>query len=166
MTGQEAGSERMGTIRGICISTEKGTAKRPVPAAELVENWGLRGDAHAGRWHRQVSLLGLAQIEDFRARGADVSFGAFGENLVVEGFHPRTLPVGARLQIGEALLEVTQIGKECHSHCGIYRTMGDCIMPREGIFTRVLRGGPVRVGDTIELLAESPAPAREAAAVK
>ena len=144
----------MGTIHAICISEEKGTAKREIPQAELVEDWGLRGDAHAGRWHRQVSLLGLEQIEAFRARGADVAFGAFGENLVVEGFDLKTLPVGTRLRAGDVLLEVTQIGKQCHSRCEIYKTMGDCIMPREGIFARVLRGGSLRAGDAIAVCPE------------
>jgi len=138
-----------GTIRGICISEKKGTQKHEVPEAELVEEWGIQGDAHAGKWHRQVSLLGLGQIEEFRARGADVAFGAFGENLVVEGFRFRELPVGTVFQIGDVVLEMTQIGKECHSHCEIYKKMGDCIMPREGVFARVLHGGTIRKGDKI-----------------
>lgn len=141
----------MGVIHSICISEEKGTQKHEVPEAELVEDWGIRGDAHAGHWHRQVSLLGLGQIEDFRARGAEVAFGAFGENLVVEGFHFRELPVGTLFQIGDVLLEMTQIGKECHSHCQIYKKMGDCIMPREGVFAKVLHGGKVRIGDEITI---------------
>ena len=145
----------MGRLRGICISEEKGTAKHEVPAAELIEDWGLRDDAHAGKWHRQVSLLGLSQIEEFRARGADIPFGAFGENLIVEGFQPRLLPVGTRLRIGEALLEITQIGKECHQHCAIRKAMGDCIMPREGVFARVLRGGVILLGDEI-LVSDEP----------
>ena len=139
----------MGVIRGICISEKKGTQKHEVPEAELKVEWGIEGDAHAGKWHRQVSLLGLEQIEAFRARGADVAFGAFGENLIVEGYHFRELPVGTRFQIGDVLLEMTQIGKECHSHCQIYQVMGDCIMPREGVFARVLKGGTIRTGDEI-----------------
>ena len=139
----------MGIIRGICISEEKGTQKHEIPEAELVEDWGIKGDAHAGKWDRQVSLLGLEQIEEFRARGADVQFGAFGENLIVEGFHFRTLPVGTVFQVGDAVLEMTQIGKECHSHCQIYKVMGDCIMPREGVFAKVLRGGMIKKGDEI-----------------
>lgn len=139
----------MGTIEAICISEKKGTQKHEIPEAKLVEEWGIEGDAHAGKWHRQVSLLGLQQIEDFRARGAEVDFGAFGENLIVDGFHFRSLPVGTRFRIGDVLLEMTQIGKECHSHCEIYKVMGDCIMPREGVFARVLHGGVVRKGDTI-----------------
>ena len=146
----------MGRIHAICISEKKGTQKHEVSSAKLVENWGIEGDAHAGTWHRQVSLLGLAQIEEFRSRGAKVEFGAFGENLVVEGYHFRELPVGTRFQAGEAILEMTQIGKECHSHCAIYHAMGDCIMPREGVFARVLRGGVIRTGDELVLLEKVP----------
>ena len=142
----------MGIIRAICTSEKKGTQKKEVSSAKLVENHGIEGDAYAGTWHRQVSLLGLAQIEEFRSRGAKVEFGAFGENLVVEGYHFRELPVGTRFQAGEAILEMTQIGKECHSHCPIYHAMGDCSMPREGVFARVLRGGEIHVGDEIVLL--------------
>ncbi len=144
----------MGIIRGICISEKKGTQKHEIPQAELKTEWGIEGDAHAGKWHRQVSLLGLEQIEEFRARGAEVDFGAFGENLIVEGYHFRELPVGSRFQIGDVLLEMTQIGKECHSHCQIFHLMGDCIMPREGVFARVLQGGTIQKGDSITLLSE------------
>ncbi len=144
----------MGIIRGICISEKKGTQKHEIPQAELKTEWGIEGDAHAGKWHRQVSLLGLEQIEEFRARGAEVDFGAFGENLIVEGYHFKELPVGTRFQIGDVLLEMTQIGKECHSHCQIYHVMGDCIMPREGVFARVLQGGTIQKGDTITMLSE------------
>lgn len=139
----------MGVIKAICISEKKGTQKHEVPEAVLTEDWGIEGDAHAGKWHRQVSLLGFQQIEEFRARGAQVQFGAFGENLIVDGFRFRELPVGTRLKAGEVLLEMTQIGKECHSHCEIYKVMGDCIMPREGVFAKVLQGGRVRPGDEL-----------------
>lgn len=139
----------MGIVHSICISEKKGTQKHEIPEAVVIEDWGIEGDAHAGKWHRQVSLLGLEQIEEFRARGADVAFGAFGENLVVEGYHLRTLPVGTLFQIGDVVLEMTQIGKECHSHCKIYKVMGDCIMPREGVFAKVLHGGTIRKGDVI-----------------
>ena len=144
----------MGTIRAICVSEKKGTQKRPVPQAELKTEWGLLGDAHAGVWHRQVSLLGLDQIEAFRARGARVDFGAFGENLVVEGYRMRDLPVGTVLRAGPVLLQITQIGKQCHSKCAIYETMGDCIMPREGVFARVLQGGTLRPGDAVTIIQE------------
>ena len=146
----------MGRIHAICISEKKGTQKHEVSSAKLVESWGIEGDAHAGTWHRQVSLLGLGQIEEFRRRGAKVEFGTFGENMVVEGYHFRELPVGTRFQAGEAILEMTQIGKECHSHCAIYHAMGDCIMPREGVFARVLRGGVIRTGDELVLLEKAP----------
>ena len=142
----------MGIIRGICISEKRGTQKTEVPEADLKVNWGIEGDAHGGSWHRQVSLLSLEKIEAFRKKGADVAFGAFGENLIVEGFDFASLPVGSRFRIGEAELEMTQIGKECHSDCAIRKAAGDCVMPREGIFVRVLAGGAVRAGDPIELV--------------
>ena len=146
----------MGIIRGICISERRGTQKTEVPEADLKVNWGIEGDAHGGNWHRQVSLLSLEKIEAFREKGADVNFGAFGENLIVEGFDFSSLPVGSRFRIGDAELEMTQIGKECHSHCAIYQTMGDCIMPREGVFAEVRKPGRIRVGDEILLLPEDP----------
>lgn len=142
----------MGRIIAVCTSEKKGTQKREVPSIVLKKDWGIEGDAHAGHWHRQVSLLALEQIEEFRAKGADIAFGAFGENVVTEGLDLRELPVGTRFLLGEALLELTQIGKECHSHCEIYKAMGDCIMPREGVFAKVLEGGVVRSGDEISLL--------------
>ncbi|MCC8028739.1 MAG: MOSC domain-containing protein [Lachnospiraceae bacterium] len=137
----------MGVIKGICISDIRGIQKKEVGTACLVEDWGLQEDAHAGHWHRQVSLLSFEKIEEFRKRGANVDFGAFGENIIVEGYDFKTLPIGTRFRCGTALLEMTQIGKECHSHCEIYKIMGDCIMPREGVFTKVLEGGPISVGD-------------------
>lgn len=142
----------MGKIIAICISEKKGTQKTEIDCAELKENYGILGDAHAGNWHRQVSLLSLEKIEEFRQKGADVAFGAFGENLVTEGFHLSQMSVGTCFQIGEAVLKLTQIGKECHSHCEIYKVMGDCIMPREGVFARVLKGGVIRPGDEIRAL--------------
>lgn len=142
----------MGKILAICISEKKGTQKKEVASAVLKPDWGIVGDAHAGNWHRQVSLLSVEKIEDFRAKGAEVDFGAFGENLVVEGFDLRKIPVGTRFQAGEAVLELTQIGKECHSHCNIYHTMGDCIMPREGVFTKVIKGGDICPGTEITML--------------
>lgn len=143
----------MGEIRAICISEQRGTKKYEIPQAELKEEWGIVGDAHAGHWHRQVSLLSQEKIDAFKLRGADIEYGAFGENLVVEGFDLAALPVGSRLQAGDVLLEVTQIGKECHSHCEIYERMGECIMPREGIFARVLHGGKIQKGDKLERVA-------------
>ena len=142
----------MGKILGICISEKRGTEKHEIQEANLVKDWGIEGDAHSGKWHRQVSLLSFEKIEDFRAKGAEVDFGAFGENLIVEGYDLRALPVGTRFQIGDAVLELTQIGKECHSHCQIYQRMGDCIMPREGVFAEVIEPGHIKVGDEITMI--------------
>lgn len=142
----------MGRIKAICISEKKGTQKTEVPEAELIVDYGIKGDAHAGKWHRQVSLLGYEKIEEFKEKGAKVDNGAFGENIIVEGFDLRNTPVGTRFQIGDALLELTQIGKECHSHCAIYHAVGDCIMPREGVFTKVRKGGIIHKGDEIKML--------------
>ena len=141
-----------GRVIAVCISEKKGTQKKEVPSIRLIPGHGIEGDAHAGKWHRQVSLLALEKIEAFRASGAEVDFGAFGENMIIEGFDLRTLPVGTRFRTGEALLELTQIGKECHTHCAIYHQTGDCIMPREGVFTIVLEGGEVKAGDDIEMI--------------
>ncbi len=146
----------MGILKGICISEKKGTKKYQIDEAYLRKDWGIEGDAHAGNWHRQVSLLSSDKIEAFRERGAEVSYGDFGENLIVEGFDFRNLPVGTRFRIGEALLEMTQIGKECHSHCAIYKTMGDCIMPREGVFAVVKEQGIIHVGDEVVCLGKDP----------
>ena len=141
----------MGKVIAICTSPARGTQKQPVPAARFTVDWGVVGDAHGGNWHRQVSLLSADKIEAFNARGADVKPGAFGENLVVEGIDFRSLPVGTLLRCGGVLLEMTQIGKECHSHCEIYKKMGECIMPREGVFARVLVPGEIKVGDEMTL---------------
>lgn len=140
----------MGVIKGICISENRGTAKHEIEEAILVKDWGIQGDAHAGHWHRQVSLLSYEKIEEFRKKGADIELGVFGENLIVSGYDFRNLAVGTRFQCGEAVLEMTQIGKECHSHCEIYKRMGECIMPREGVFAIVLHGGTIRKGDLLE----------------
>lgn len=142
----------MGTVLAVCTSAKKGVQKRDVHSAHFTPEWGIDGDAHAGKWHRQVSLLSADKIEAFRAKGAEVVYGDFGENLVVSGFDFRSLPVGTLLRCGEVLLEMTQIGKECHSHCAIYKTMGDCIMPREGVFARVLEGGTITVGDEMSIV--------------
>lgn len=153
----------MGKLIAICTSEKKGTQKQQVETAVLREDHGIEGDAHAGNWHRQVSLLGLEKIEAFKERGAEVEFGAFGENLVIEGFDFRNLPVGTRFRIGEALLEMTQIGKECHTHCAIYHMVGDCIMPREGVFAKVLKGGEIKVGDEVAEIQPDPGRAFTAA---
>lgn len=141
----------MGKVIAVCISEKKGTQKKEVEEVRLVEDWGIEQDAHAGKWHRQVSLLSFEKIEAFREKGAEVDFGAFGENMIIAGYDLRKIPVGATFQIGEARLVLTQIGKECHSHCEIYKKMGDCIMPREGVFTVVEKGGIVRPGDEVKM---------------
>lgn len=143
------GEHNMGTIKAICISEKKGTVKSAVETANLIEDFGIEKDAHAGKWHRQVSLLAYEKIEAFKKQGADVVDGDFGENLVVEGIDLAKLPVGTKLRSGDVVLEVTQIGKACHTHCEIYQRMGDCIMPKQGIFTRVLQGGTLKVGDDL-----------------
>ena len=145
----------MGNVLAVCVSTEKGTQKQNVGTAVFVEDWGIEGDAHAGKWHRQVSLLSHEKIEAFRARGAQVEDGAFGENLVVSGIDFRSLPLGTKFQCNDVVLELTQIGKECHNGCEIYKIMGDFIMPREGVFTRVLHGGSISVGDTLRILEDA-----------
>ena len=139
-----------GKVIAVCISTNKGERKTPVAAVELREEHGIVGDAHAGPWHRQVSLLARESIDKMRALGLDVTTGDFAENLTTEGVDLLTLPIGTRLSVGETELEVTQIGKECHTRCAIYHQAGDCVMPKEGIFARVLRGGIVRPGDEVK----------------
>ena len=142
----------MGILRAICISEKRGTEKTEVPEAEIKKEWGICNDAHGGNWHRQISLLSGEKIDEFRSRGADIANGAFGENLIIEGYDLRALPVGTRFRIGEVLLELTQIGKECHSHCEIYKRMGDCIMPREGVFAVVIEEGHIKKGDPVTVL--------------
>lgn len=141
-----------GKVVAVCISDNKGERKKPVAEVELRENHGIVGDAHAGDWHRQVSLLAIESIDKMRQLGLDVTTGDFAENLTVEGIDLPSLPIGTRLAVGEALLEVTQIGKECHTRCAIYHQAGDCVMPKEGIFARVLQGAVVRPGDPVVLL--------------
>lgn len=145
----------MGILRAICISEKRGTEKTEVPEAEIKKEWGICHDAHGGNWHRQISLLSGEKIDEFRSRGADIANGAFGENLIIEGYDLRALPVGTRFRIGEVLLELTQIGKECHSHCEIYKRMGDCIMPREGVFAVVIEEGHIKKGDPVTVLPAS-----------
>ena len=140
----------MATITSINISPKKGTFKQPVKQAELRVDFGIVGDAHAGNWHRQISLLAQESIDKMTALGLDdLVPGKFAENITTQGMELFTLPVGTRLKLGECLVEVTQIGKECHQHCEIYKKVGQCIMPHEGIFVKVLVPGVVRVGDAI-----------------
>ncbi|QJW44776.1 MOSC domain-containing protein [bacterium BFN5] len=144
-----------GTIAAVCISKAKGTRKVPIQQAELKANWGIDGDAHAGRWHRQISLLSVTSIDKMRqaskARGIDLAPGDFAENLTIANLDVASLPVGTYLLAGETLLEVTQIGKKCHHHCEIFQQVGECVMPKEGIFARVLAGGKITVGDQIAI---------------
>ena len=143
----------MGKIVAVCTSEKKGTRKKNVGQGMLVEDFGLKGDAHGGPWHRQVSLLAMESIEKMRAKGLDVHPGDFAENLTTEGIDLVSLHIGTKLRIGENVLgEVTQIGKECHNRCAIYYQAGDCVMPREGIFIKVIQGGPVKVGDEVEVI--------------
>ena len=159
----------MGKVIAVCTSERKGIQKTSVPEIKVIEDWGIEGDAHAGKWHRQVSLLSFDKIEDFRtrvhiietgnqianrglARGAEVEDGAFGENLVVQGIDFATLPIGTKFQCNDVVLELTQIGKECHSGCAIFKKMGECIMPKQGVFTKVLHGGVIHPGDELVIL--------------
>jgi MOSC domain-containing protein YiiM len=139
-----------GTVTAVCISGEKGVPKRSVSSAALREGHGIVGDAHAGPWHRQVSLLSGESIDRMREILPELGDGAFAENIVTRGIDLGRLRVGSRLEFGSRIrLEVTQIGKECHGACAIRRKVGDCIMPTEGLFCRVIRGGTVRPGDAI-----------------
>ena len=140
----------MGKVMAVNISEKRGTQKVNIHTVKLIENYGLENDAHAGNWHRQVSLLSYEKIEEFKAKGAPVQDGAFGENLIVQGFDFKTLPVGTRLKCNDVILEITQIGKKCHNGCEIFKVMGDCIMPREGVFARVIHGGVISQGDEME----------------
>ena len=143
----------MGKLLAICTSPQRGTVKTEVESARLTPEWGIETDAHGGNWHRQVSLLSAEKIENFRKK-IWVDYGAFGENLVVEGFDFRNLPVTSRFQVGEVVLEMTQIGKECHSDCEIRRLVGRCVMPTDGVFCVVTRGGIVRAGDGVRVCEE------------
>ncbi len=141
-----------GRIKAISVSKERGTQKTNVPRAELKTDFGIVGDAHSGNWHRQVSLLGIESIDKMIAKGAKVTPGNFAENITTEGIDLCALEIGSKLKLGSGVeLEITQFGKECHSGCEIFEQIGDCIMPREGIFARVLKSGSISVGDTIEI---------------
>lgn len=145
-----------GRIKAISISERRGTKKSNVPSADLQIDSGITGDAHAGDWHRQVSLLAIESIDKMIAAGAKVSPGDFAENITTEGIDLMSLKIGSRLKLGNGCeIEVTQFGKECHSRCEIYEQVGDCIMPREGIFAKVIAPGEINVGDIIEVVNEN-----------
>ena len=143
----------MARVLAVCISTRKGEKKRPVEAIRLKIDHGIVGDAHAGNWHRQISLLANESVDKMREKGLTLEAGDFAENILTEGITLRTLPVGTRLRVGEALLEITQIGKECHSDCAIKKKVGVCVMPAEGVFAIVKEEGTVQAGDNIEVMA-------------
>lgn len=144
----------MAKVVSINISTEKGTVKKPLEKGQLVEGFGLEGDAHGGNWHRQVSLLAEESIDKMRKADLTLDPGVFAENITTEGLVVHELPVGTLMRIGDAVLEVTQIGKECHHACEIRKIVGDCVMPREGIFTIVKTSGEIKPGDPIEILSD------------
>ncbi|MCI7145656.1 MAG: MOSC domain-containing protein [Clostridiales bacterium] len=139
-------------MKAVCISEEKGEQKHDIGEAVLVEEHGIDGDAHAGKWHRQVSLLAVESVAKVqKALNFELKAGDFAENILTEGIELYTLPVGTKMTIGDAEAEVTQIGKECHQGCAIRELAGDCVMPREGIFVRVLKGGRVKIGDKVQV---------------
>lgn len=148
-------TEKTARVLAVCVSEKKGEQKHPVDEIELRPDWGIVGDAHAGHWHRQVSLLGQESVDALQEKlgGFRLRPGDFAENILVEGVTLYKLPVGARLTLGEkAVGEVTQIGKECHNDCAIRRKAGDCVMPREGIFVKILAGGTLKAGDTVRVI--------------
>ena len=142
----------MARVLAVCISTRKGEKKHPVEAIECRRDHGIVGDAHAGNWHRQISLLANESVDKMREKGLTLEAGDFAENILTEGVALRTLPVGTRLRVGETELEITQIGKECHSDCEIKKKVGICVMPAEGVFAIVKKEGTVQAGDEIEVL--------------
>ncbi len=147
-------NEQIGYIVSIAVSDKKGMQKKRVNHATLIENFGIEGDAHAGKWHRQVSFLASERIEEQSQKGFDVDFGSYAENIATKGIDWPSVPIGTQVEIGQgdALIEITQIGKKCHTKCAIYNMAGDCIMPRQGVFGRVIKGGKISVGDTLRLL--------------
>lgn len=144
----------MGKVLAVCVSEAKGTEKANVNTGKFLKQWGIENDAHAGNWHRQVSLISADKVEAFKASAPEVEIkdGAFGENLVVEGIDFSSLPIGTKFKAGDVLLEMTQIGKECHHGCAIRERVGDCIMPREGVFAVVLEEGTISVGDDLVIV--------------
>ena len=144
----------MASVVAVCISEQKGTMKHEVPEIQIKRSHGIVGDAHAGDWHRQISLLGTESVDKMKKVYPDIPIGAFAENVLTEGLTLYELPIGTKLRVGETLLQVTQIGKECHADCAIRKQVGDCVMPREGIFTVVLEEGTIRPGDAVTIVDE------------
>lgn len=143
----------MGKILAVCVSQKRGVQKKPVEVIECAKDLGIRDDAHRGHWHRQISLLANESAELMRKKGVDIGPGDFAENVLTRGIELRTLPVGTKLKVGQAvILEVTQIGKECHHDCAIYQAAGECVMPTHGIFCIVLEEGAIRAGDSIDVI--------------
>lgn len=144
----------MARVLAVCISEKRGTKKKQVPFIDVKMNHGIIGDAHAGNWHRQISLLAQESVDKMLNLGIELSAGDFAENIVTKGITLKTLPVGTKLLVGETILEVTQIGKECHNDCEIKRLVGKCVMPTEGIFAKVIKEGRIQNNDLIEVLGE------------
>ena len=142
----------MARVKAVCISEQKGTRKHEVSSIKVMINHGIVGDAHAGNWHRQISLLADESVEKLRQTGLDLTPGAFAENILTEGIELYSLPVGTKLNVGNAILEVTQIGKECHNDCEIKRISGKCVMPTEGIFAIVIKEGEIFPNDDIQIM--------------
>lgn len=154
MEGEEI--EQEGRILSVNVSSKKGTKKEQVGHCRLVKAWGISEDGHAGNWHRQISLLAEKSIQKIRDKGLPVKYGDFAENLSIDGIELHLLPVGTILSIGdEAIVRITQVGKECHERCNIYYQVGDCVMPREGVFAEVLKEGNVQVGDPIKIIEDN-----------
>lgn len=153
MNNQSINDEISGTVLAISISERRGTKKRNVEFAELRDDFGIINDAHAGKWHRQVSLLAIESMRKIKEKGLDVKAGDFAENICMEGIDIAQIKIGTKIKIGgDSLLEVSQIGKDCHQRCHIYYSVGDCVMPREGIFARVLKGGTIKPKDNVWLI--------------
>jgi molybdenum cofactor synthesis domain-containing protein len=158
-------TEKNGTLLHICISAKKGICKHEITSANILADFGMEEDVHAGDWHRQISLLTHVDIESMRAKGLKLKPGAFGENLVIDGLDANELGIGSQIKVGPVLMELTQIGKVCHTRCAIYYTTGDCIMPRLGLFARVIEGGEVKSGMKVEVVRRVPREAIQAAVV-
>jgi MOSC domain-containing protein YiiM len=141
----------MAVVTAVCVSEKKGVQKKPVQEISVKKNLGIEGDAHAGDWHRQISLLGEESVDKVRPHFPNLKAGAFAENILTKGITLYELPIGTKLRVGGTLLEVTQIGKECHTGCAIKIVTGDCVMPREGIFAVVIEEGAIKAGDTVEI---------------